>query len=176
MPVLAPMPTTPFSFFLNSGILTLVLIAMSAYMGLEVYGRIAGGAPGVDPEILSTQAYLDYADASLNEPIIFFVAVLPLMLVAILNLPKRNKMGYRTSLSANVFAVGFIVAKIMTGPVEQLVVYSSIEFISIIKLVLGILLIGLLIIMTRKLAADHEVIRKTISDDFSVDIDGFTAK
>lgn len=176
LPVLAPMPSAPFSFFFNSGILTVVLVAMTAYMGLEVYGRLTGGVPGMDPELLTTQAYLDYADASLNEPIIFFVAVLPLMLVGIHNLPKRNKLGYRTSLAANVFAIGFIIAKIMTGPMRQLVEFSSIEFISIIKLVLGILLIGLLVVMTRKLASDHEVIRKTISDDFHADIDGFKAK
>ncbi|MCP4231352.1 MAG: hypothetical protein GY771_14555 [bacterium] len=173
LPVLAPMPLAPFSFFLNSGILTLVLVAISAYMGLEVYGRLAGGAPGLNPELLTTQAYLDYADASLNEPIIFFVAVMPLMLVGIYNLPKRNKLGYRTSLAANVFSIGFIIAKIMTGPGRQLIEYSSVELVSIVKTVVGLLLIALLVAMTRKLAVDHELIYDVKSDDYHVDLDDF---
>jgi hypothetical protein len=176
LPVLAPMPSAPFSFFLNSGILTLVLIMISTYMGLEIYGRLTGGVPGLDPELLTTQSYLDYADASLNEPIIFFVAAMPLMLVGIYNLPKRNKLGYRTSLAANVFAIGLIIAKIMTGPMRQLVEYSSIELISIFKLVIGLLFIGLLVIMTRKLAVEYELIYDVKSDDYSVDIEDFRAK
>jgi len=176
LPLLAPMPSAPFSFLFNSGVLTVVLIAISAYMGLEVYGRLAGGVPGLDPELLTTQSYLDYADASLNEPIIFFVAVMPLVLVGVYNLPKRNKLGYRTSLTANVFMIGFITAKIMTGPMRQLVEFYSIEMISIFKLVIGLFLMGLLVVMTRKLAKDHELIRNVISDDFNSGIDGFKVK
>lgn len=176
LPVLAPMPSTPFSFYLNSGILALVLLVTSVYLGGQMYARLIAGGPGLAPEVFTTQPYLDYADASLNEPLIFLVAVVPLAIVGIYNLPKRNKIGYRTALSANVFLVGFLVAKIMTGPVSQALEIEGTDVIAVIKTVLALVLIAVMVFLTRKLAADHELIRNVISDDFHTGADGYKSK
>lgn len=126
--------------------LTLVVLAFSGMMGQ----RLLASATGHTVEMTMQEAgVVDWGEAVLRDPVVFFAFACPVMVAAIMGLWQGAGWGGRAASLSSVFIVSIVSIILFTGPLKEYLetgsVSPSMRGMSIVMLLAAVPAVGALI-------------------------------